>query len=179
MPTSFLSLHINYLAHTRGIRVKFVDLCLRVMKMAQAEAPLSKLPWMANRPTYRQGRPTPESTQQNSWRPLQTVGDRTLLQIWRPLTKLSIRYTASSSDRLNCRSLDSINFLAAASDKRMRLLTSLYGTIVTNPEYYDFPSVAIGHNIFLPHGSALHVFSWRICTRSIVYQVLGLSCIRY
>jgi len=32
--------------------------------MAQAEAPLSKLPWMANRPTNRRGRPTPEGTQQ-------------------------------------------------------------------------------------------------------------------
>jgi len=38
------------------------------MKMAQTEAPLSKLPWMANRPTKRQGRLTPEGTQQNSHR---------------------------------------------------------------------------------------------------------------
>ena len=76
------------------------------------------------------------------------------MQIWRPLTTLSIRYTASSSDRLAVLAVDSINstctyyntvnkrilitankrihlisayFLAAASDKRMRLLTSLYG----------------------------------------------------
>ena len=86
-----------------------------------------------------------------SWRPLQTVGDRTLLQIWRPPTTLSIRYTVSSSNRL---AVDSINstctyyntvnkripitankrihiisayFLAAASDKCMHPLTSLYG----------------------------------------------------
>ena len=87
-----------------------------------------------------------------SQRPSHTVGDRTLLQIWTPLTTLSIRCTASSSDR--CRNLDSVNsmctyntvnkciliiankrihiigayFLAAASDKCMRLLNSLYGT---------------------------------------------------
>ena len=77
------------------------------------------------------------------------------MQIWRPPTTLSIRYTASSSDRLAVLAVDLINstctyynivnkcilitankrihiisayFLAAASDKRMRLLTSLYGT---------------------------------------------------
>ena len=76
------------------------------------------------------------------------------MQIWRPPTTLSIRYTAFSSDRLVVLAVDSINstctyyntfnkrilitankrihiisayFLAAASDKRMRLLTSLYG----------------------------------------------------
>jgi len=37
--------------------------------MVQAEAPLSKLPWMANRPTNGQERPAPEaSTQQNGHR---------------------------------------------------------------------------------------------------------------
>jgi len=87
--------------------------------MAGAEAPLSKLPWMVNRPTNRRERPAPEGTQQNghnfclhvyvSWRPSQTVGDRTLLQIWRPPTTLSIRYTASSSDRLAVLDMDSIN----------------------------------------------------------------------
>ena len=70
------------------------------------------------------------------------------MQIWRPPTTLSIRYTASSLDRLAVLALDSINstctyfntvnkrihiisayFLAAASDKRMRLLTSLYGIV--------------------------------------------------
>ena len=78
------------------------------------------------------------------------------MQIWRPPTTLSIRYTASSSNRLAVLAVDSINsrytyyntvnkrilisadkrihiistyFLAAASDKHMRLLTSLYGTI--------------------------------------------------
>ena len=49
-------------------RVKFVDLYSRVMKMARAEEPLSKLPGMANRLTNRQGRPTPEGTQQNGHR---------------------------------------------------------------------------------------------------------------
>jgi len=34
--------------------------------MAGAEAPLSKIPWMANRLTNRQERPIPEGTQQNS-----------------------------------------------------------------------------------------------------------------
>jgi len=134
--------------------------------MAQAEAPLSKLPWMANRLTTRRGRPTPEGTQAKrssflssrvSWRPTQTVGDRTLLQIWRPPTTLSIRYTASLSDRLAVLAVDSINstctyyskrilisankrihiisayYRAAASDKHMRLLTSLYGNST-----YDF-----------------------------------------
>ena len=84
------------------------------------------------------------------------------MQIRRPPTTLSIRYTASSSDRLDARlavllAVDSINstctyyntvnkrilitankrihlisayFLAAASDKRMRLLTSLYGSLI-------------------------------------------------
>ena len=111
----------------------------------------------------RRERPAPEGTQQNGHRfcpsrvsrkPSQTVGDRTLLQIWRPPTTLSIRYTAPSSDRLAVLAVDSINstctyyntvnkrilitankcihlisayFLAAASDKRIRLLTSLYG----------------------------------------------------
>ena len=78
------------------------------------------------------------------------------MQIWRPPTTLSIRYTVSSSDRLAVLAVDSINstctyyntvnkripitankrihiisayFLAAASDKRMRLLTSLYGIL--------------------------------------------------
>ena len=37
------------------MRVKFVNLCLRVTKMARAEAPLSKLPWMVNCPTNRRG----------------------------------------------------------------------------------------------------------------------------
>ena len=50
------------------MRVKFVNLCLRVTKMARAEAPLSKLPWMVNCPTNRRGRPTPEGTQQNGHR---------------------------------------------------------------------------------------------------------------
>jgi len=45
--------------------VKFVDLCSRVTKMAQAEAPLSKLPWMANRPTNRRA---PKGTRQNGHR---------------------------------------------------------------------------------------------------------------
>ena len=49
-------------------RVQFVDLCSRVMKRARAEAPLSKLPWMANRPTNRRGRPIPEGTQQKGHR---------------------------------------------------------------------------------------------------------------
>ena len=67
------------------------------------------------------------------------------MQIWTPPTTLSIRYTASSSDRLAVLAVDLINsrytyynavnkrihiisayFLAAASDKHMRLLTSLY-----------------------------------------------------
>jgi len=79
------------------------------------------------------------------------------LQIWRPPPTLSIRYTASSSNRLAVLAVDSIinntctyyntvnkripitankrihiisaYFLAVASDKRMRLLTSLYSTI--------------------------------------------------
>ena len=42
---------------------KLVDLCSPVTKMAQAEAPLSKVPWMANRPPNLRGRPTPEGTQ--------------------------------------------------------------------------------------------------------------------
>jgi len=61
--------------------------------MAQAEAPLSKLPWMANCSTNRRGRPTPEGWRHAakrspflssciSWRPTKTVGDPTLLQIW-------------------------------------------------------------------------------------------------
>jgi len=36
--------------------------------MAQAEAPLSKLPWMTNRPTNGRERPAPEGTQQNGHR---------------------------------------------------------------------------------------------------------------
>jgi len=41
-----LSLRVNYLAHTLVTRVKFVNLCSRVTKMAQAA--LSKLSRMAN-----------------------------------------------------------------------------------------------------------------------------------
>ena len=78
------------------------------------------------------------------------------MQIWRPSTTLSIRYTASLSDRLAVLAVDSITstctyyntvnkrilitankrihiisayFLVAASNKRMRLLTSLYGIV--------------------------------------------------
>jgi len=36
--------------------------------MARAEAPLSKLPWMANRPKNRRERHAPEGTQQNGHR---------------------------------------------------------------------------------------------------------------
>jgi len=36
--------------------------------MAQAEAPLSKLPWMANHPTNGRERPAPEGMQQNRHR---------------------------------------------------------------------------------------------------------------
>ena len=92
-----------------------------------------------------------------SWRTSQTVGDHTLLQIWWPQTTLSIRYTASSSGRLNCCNLESKNstcmyyvtvnkcilltankrihtyiispsYLAAASNKHVHRLTSLYGS---------------------------------------------------
>ena len=123
--------------------------------MARAEAPLSKLPWMAKQTrktcTWRHAaKRSSFLSSRVSRRPSQTVGDRTLLQIWRPPTTLSIRYTAPSSDRLAVLAVDSINtyyntvnkrihiisayFLAAASDKRMRLLTSLYGI-------YNVPSV--------------------------------------
>jgi len=77
------------------------------------------------------------------------------MEVWRPPTKLSIMYTAVSSNRLAVLAVESINrtctyyntvnkripitankrihiisayVLAAASDKRMCLLTSLYGT---------------------------------------------------
>ena len=110
-----------------------------------------------------------------SWRPSQTVGDRTLLQIWRPPTTLSIRYTASSSDRLAVLAVDSINstctyyntvnkrilitankrihiisayFLAAASDKRMRLLTSLYGIILYYKSWPNVHSLTLSTELF-------------------------------
>jgi len=41
--------------------------------------------------------------------PRKKEGDRTLLQVWRPPITLSIRYTASSSDRLAVLAVDLIN----------------------------------------------------------------------
>ena len=61
-----------------------------------------------------------------SWRTSQTVGDRTLLQIWRPRTTLSIWYIT-----INKR-IHEINayFFAAASNKRSAyMLTSLCGKL--------------------------------------------------
>jgi len=47
---------------------KFVDLCLRVNEDGMSRSTVSKLPWMANRPTNRRERPAPEGTQQNGHR---------------------------------------------------------------------------------------------------------------
>jgi len=89
-----------------------------------------------------------------SWRTLQTVGEHTLLHGW-SLTALSCRCTASSSDTLavvwirkiahvritinkhilittnKCIHIISTYFLAAANNKRVRLLTSLYGNKIS------------------------------------------------
>jgi len=46
--------------------VKFVNLCSRVTRWHEQKHYFSKLPWMANHPTNRRGRPTPEGMQQNS-----------------------------------------------------------------------------------------------------------------
>jgi len=125
--------------------------------MARAEAPLSKLPWMPTtqqtdkEDLHLKAHSKTVIVSVFTWRPSQTVRGHTLLQIWRSPTTLSIKYTVSSSDRLaviwinstctfynivNKRILITANkrihiisayFLAAASDKGMHLLTSLYG----------------------------------------------------
>ena len=98
-------------------RVMFVDLCSWVTKMARAEAPFPNYPgWPTARQTDEKdlhlkarSKTVIVSVLRVSWRPSQTVGNRTLLQIWRPPTTLSIRYTASSSDILAVLAMDSIN----------------------------------------------------------------------
>ena len=112
--------------------------------MAQAEAPLSKLPWMANRPTDEEdlhlkalSKTVIVSVFACKLKAL--ANSRGSYPLARPMTTLAIRYTASSSDKTCC-NLDSITstctyyntvnkrihiisaYFLAASDKHMRLL---------------------------------------------------------
>jgi len=88
--------------------VKFVNLCSQVMKMAPAEAPCAfqvtlegQLPDKQTRKTYTWRHAAKQPLFLSSCisgRPLQTVADHTLLQIWKLWTTLTIRYIASLSN---------------------------------------------------------------------------------
>jgi len=99
--TSFLSLRINYLAHMLVTHVKFVNLCATSRSTTFQTTLDGQPPDKQTKKTYTWRHTAKWSSFLSScvsWRPSQTVGDCTLLQIWRHPTTLLIRYSASSSD---------------------------------------------------------------------------------